>query len=252
MPAWLLGILLVATTLGLSIGGLLVVRRLVAPEKLEPHHDVAAALLSVVGVAYGVLLAFSVFLVWSNYAQVQATASIEADAISKMKRLSTNWEADTRRPLENGLNRYGRYVVDTEWYGLADGLSPVEGQRLFDALFQDMRSIDPQNDRGSDVFSSMLSVYQDMADARRARVLALQSSVPAVAWVALIGGSVATIVFTYFFGLKNLRLQILMTGILATTIALNLLLIIALDRPFGTARIPPYAFEELRLPLAGQ
>jgi hypothetical protein len=47
-------------------------------------------------------------------------------------------------------------------------------------------------------------------------------------------------VFTFFFGTSNLRVQIMMTGLLAMVIFGELLAIIAIDRPFtGPVKVEP-------------
>ncbi len=85
-----------------------------------------------------------------------------------------------------------------------------------------------------------------MTQARRARLIAAEGAVPGVIWLVLFGGAVITIVFTFFFGTQNLRVQILMTGMLAMVIFGELLTIIAIDRPFtGPVKVEPTALIEV-------
>jgi hypothetical protein len=81
-----------------------------------------------------------------------------------------------------------------------------------------------------------------MTQARRARLVAAGGAVPGILWLVLFGGAVVTIVFTFFFGTQNLRAQTMMTGLLALLIFSELLIIIAVDRPFtGTVKVEPDA-----------
>jgi hypothetical protein len=60
----------------------------------------------------------------------------------------------------------------------------------------------------------------------------------------LIGGGVVTVLFTYFFGLKSFRAQLLMTGLYVTAIGFVLFLVAAIDYPFtGSVSIKPEAME---------
>ena len=60
------------------------------------------------------------------------------------------------------------------------------------------------------------------------------------------GGGLITIAFTYFFGLKNIRAQSLMTAGLTGLIAFNLFLILVLDNPFhGYLRVTPEPLREI-------
>ncbi|MFZ0088600.1 MAG: hypothetical protein WAL63_03775, partial [Solirubrobacteraceae bacterium] len=63
IPTVWLGVGLVVISVGLSLVGLLIVRKIVARETLEAQHEVAGFLIAVVGVIYAVLLAFVVIIV---------------------------------------------------------------------------------------------------------------------------------------------------------------------------------------------
>lgn len=81
-----------------------------------------------------------------------------------------------------------------------------------------------------------------MTQARRARLVMTSGIVPNVVWFVLVGGAVLTIGFTLFFGAENLRVQAMMTGVLAFLIFSGLLVIIAIDHPFaGSVKVGPEA-----------
>jgi hypothetical protein len=66
--------------------------------------------------------------------------------------------------------------------------------------------------------------------------------VPGVLWFVLFGGAIVTVGFTLFFGAENLRVQAMMTGILAFLIFSGLHVIIAIDHPFaGSVKVQPEA-----------
>ena len=56
--------------------------------------------------------------------------------------------------------------------------------------------------------------------------------VPLTIWVLLWGGGLITVAFTYFFGVKSIRSQVLMAAALTAEIAFVLFLIVAIDDPF--------------------
>ena len=88
--------------------------------------------------------------------------------------------------------------------------------------------------------STLLHQLNLITQARRSRLIASEGSVPSVIWLVLLGGAVVTIVFTFFFGTRNLRAQTMMTGLLALLIFSELLIIVAIDRPFtGTVKVEP-------------
>jgi hypothetical protein len=88
-----------------------------------------------------------------------------------------------------------------------------------------------------------------MGNNRRLRILKSHGTVPTILWCLLNSGAILLVGFTYFFGLKNLRSQALMTAALAGFLAFSLYLIYALNLPFaGLARVSPEPLQqELRI-----
>jgi Protein of unknown function (DUF4239) len=92
------------------------------------------------------------------------------------------------------------------------------------------------------VVAEMLRQLELITQARRARLVASQGAVPDVIWFVLLAGAAITIGFTFFFGAEILRAQVVMTALLAMVIFSELLIIIAIDRPFtGAVKVEPNA-----------
>jgi len=97
-------------------------------------------------------------------------------------------------------------------------------------------------DRGP-VFQEILDRLNSLYDARRERLFDANQGLQSIAWFVVIVGGVLTVAFTYFFGAPSLRLHMAMTGVLAASIALVIILIIAFDYPFrGTASVTSEPF----------
>jgi purine-cytosine permease-like protein len=94
--------------------------------------------------------------------------------------------------------------------------------------------------------SEILHQLDVMTQARRSRLVAAEGTVPGVVWSVLFGGAVVTVVFTFFFGTRNLRAQVMMTVLLSILVFSELLIIVAIDRPFsGTVKVEPDALERV-------
>lgn len=71
----------------------------------------------------------------------------------------------------------------------------------------------------------------------------MEVHVPAVIWWIIFLGGVITTSYTYLFGFRSFGMHLAMTATIAATLALVVVLIIALDRPFrGDISISPDAF----------
>src|SRR5688500_11429308 len=66
IPTWLLGVLIVGLSSGLSALGLIVVHRLVPLENRRSHNDVAGYLSNIAAFVYAVLLAFIAVATWQD------------------------------------------------------------------------------------------------------------------------------------------------------------------------------------------
>jgi drug/metabolite transporter (DMT)-like permease len=70
------------------------------------------------------------------------------------------------------------------------------------------------------------------------RIFAGNNTVPPVIWLVLLVGGVFAVSYTFFFGMKNLRAQYLITTTLTVTVTSILFLVYVLDHPFtGTSRV---------------
>jgi high-affinity Fe2+/Pb2+ permease len=78
----------------------------------------------------------------------------------------------------------------------------------------------------------MFNQLDALTQARRSRLHLAVGIVPSMLWAVLTLGGVLTVGFTFFFGTKNLRAQILMTGILSILVFMSLFVIISINHPF--------------------
>ena len=65
-----------------AVAGLALVQHLVPSDRREGHNDVAGFIYAVLGVAYAVLLAFVVIVVWQDYETAQTNVESEAHELA--------------------------------------------------------------------------------------------------------------------------------------------------------------------------
>jgi hypothetical protein len=126
-------------------------------------------------------------------------------------------------------------------------------QRLMIGLFNDVAALDPQTAQQANLQNRLLDRVQVMADLRRARIYDTGSGVPGVLWVGLIIGAATIACFIYLFGMKNFRVQLLMTAATFMLIGLSFGLILELDYPFrGSISVTPERWESLSKAISQQ
>jgi hypothetical protein len=242
----LIAILVVGGTTLFAVTGTVFVRRRVPIEVLEKQHEVGGFLYSALAVIYGILLAFVVFVVWTNYQSASDAVSNESDQVVDLLRLSQGFPQETHVEIRRGLRQYTNSVIGLEWPAMRDRRESPQVEREIEGLWKIYLDPGAAISRESPALAESLSRMGRLADARRARLNKSTSGIPAALWILLLGGGLIMILFTYFFGIRNVRAQMLMTAALASQIAFILFLIAAIDRPFdGVMKIEPQPFRRV-------
>lgn len=228
---------LAAEILGISIFialvGLYTVRRTVGVDKLKSHHEVAGFIIGIVGTIYAVLLAFMVVVQWGKYQDASTLVTTEANLLGDISRMAESLNNDQRKQILTQLRDYAALVSEQEWPGLAQGRADDKTTDKMNDLWRSyVIEMKPQTSQENVLYAESLKRLNDLSDTRRLRINASQDGVPTVLWVLLVGGGVLTIAFTFFFGVHDMRAQILMVAALTGEIAFILLLLVALDNPF--------------------
>ena len=118
------------------------------------------------------------------------------------------------------------------------------GWTIIDDIRQDIQGFEPRTKGEEQLYAEGLDQVDTLSDARRIRLVAAEEGIPAVLWAVLIFAGIASIGFTYLFGLENTWAHRLMVVTLAAVIGLVLFTIGALEYPFsGGARIGTGAFD---------
>jgi hypothetical protein len=241
---WLSGTLIVGLGTILSMLGPVCVRRYVTLEKLTAHNEIAGFKFATVGVLYAVLLGFAIIVVWEKFSAAEADVVQEAGAAATVYRLSPGLGDKTGADLRGAITTYLKTAIDDDWPAMNQveiGGSREARQALND-IYTSLLAFANSERGGNPVVTEVLYQLDQMTQARRARLVAAKGAVPDVLWLVLLGGAIVTIVFTFFFGTQNLRAQTMMTGLLALLIFSELLIIVAIDRPFtGAVKVEPDA-----------
>jgi hypothetical protein len=221
-------------------------RRYVGLEKLKTNNEVAGFKFATVGVLYAVFLAFAIIVVWQKYSDAESTVAKEAGAASTVYHLSWGLSEGQGNALRTALTNYLTVVTSEEWPAMERGERSNSArqalQAIYVAILQDKVAVQQNTALTSEIFYQL----DELTQARRARLLAAEGAVPSIVWVVLFGGAILTIAFALFFGAPNLRAQMVMMAILSALIFSELLIVVAIDRPFtGTVKVGPEALREV-------
>jgi hypothetical protein len=243
MHTFYLGLGLVIGTTVLSIIGMLLVRKFTDRTKLGEHHDVGSALLSVIGTLFAVLLALVVVDATNNVSSAITTTEMEANSIADVFRLSVFLPNHAANTIQEQCRQYVHVVIDDEWEKMEVNGQSEKAQQVLDNIWNSVRRIEPVRQSEQAAYQNILTELGQVGDCRRTRLLANENGVSPLLWAVLITGAIATVVFTYFFAVESLGIQLMMTALMNLTLALNLFLVAAYAYPFiGDFKVQPKAF----------
>ena len=229
-----------------SVGGLVLVQRLVPIERRQEHNDVAGFIYAVLGVAYAVLLGLMVVADWQDWQQAQDSATQEANDLAAVFWLAHGLPQPEGRHIQELARSYARVEVRKEWPLMERGKSSPKAYELLDEMRASAEAIHPANEAQVVLYDNLIQRLQELGAARRARLLEAEQGLPAILWAVLLVGGVITVGFTYLFGLRSTVVHVLMVAALALVIGLVLFTVAALDYPFkGDVRISPEAFKQV-------
>jgi len=216
-----------AITTLLSLAGLYLVRRKYSAEVLKENHEVAAIIFNAFGLFYGVLIAFVVFVTWNGYDEATKNLQLEASEALDIFHIAETFPDASRKTIQQGTRDYIAAVYNDEVPKMATGdISLTAG-----GAHATLRVLFAQVD-------ASLRCLNNLAQYRRMRIFAGNDTVPPVIWLVLLVGGVFAVSYTFFFGMKNIRAQYLITTTLTVTVTSILFLIYVLDHPFtGTSRV---------------
>jgi hypothetical protein len=243
-PIWVVGVSLAIIAV---IGTVLLefaVRRFVSHTVRLAHNEIAAAIFSIIGVTYAVLLAFVAMLAWEGFNKAKSATYVEAVQVMDVFQAANHLSEPARTNLIASLKRYTASVIATEWPAQAEGHVVRAGDKHvaeLDRLVADLRPMSPLD--ASD-YNLLAQSLMRLRDARQERLLAAETTIPGIVWLVLIVGGAITIAFGSFLGSPSLRMHVSMCSLLAVSGVLVLVLIIALSNPFrGDFRVSTAPFD---------
>src|SRR5256885_1877179 len=246
VPLSFLTVSVVAAAIALS--GLYVVRKKYPTDVLKENHEVAAIIFNAFGLFYGVMVAFVVFATWNGYDEATKNLQMEASEALDIFHSAESFPDSPKKIIQQGVRDYIAAVYNDEVKRMSDGdISLYSGgaHANLRILFSQMDATSIPN---RELYAESLRCLNNLAQYRRMRIFAGNDTVPPVIWLVLLVGCLFAVSYTFFFGMKNIRAQYLITTTLTVTVTSILFLIYVLDHPFtGASRV---SFAPLREAMA--
>jgi hypothetical protein len=244
LPNWLFCALTMLVSMLIGAGGMLltrpVIRRVLARGE---HNDIVSYFLGACGVFYGITLGLIAVGAWQSFSEVDSKVSAEAAALAALHRDVSTYPEPVGSQLRDHLRGYTEYVIYEAWPMQRRGEVPTGGTARIDDFQQLLYAFEPTTRPQEIIHAEAISQFNEFIAARRLRLQAVSTSLPAALWWVVGIGAVLSISITWFFHVPNRTLHLIMVLLASSLMGLLIFLTAAMDNPFrGEVSIGPDAF----------
>ena len=251
-PIWQSGAILLAAAVAGALVLQLAAQRMLPTMLRQEHTVLGAAIFTVIGTTYAVLLAFMATTAWQQYSAAGDLARHEADALGNIYLLSRGLSEPSGGTVRSQTRAYAANVVDVEWPALVAGRDLPASEPLLVQLSRTIVGVVPADARETAAQAALIKYVGEVAVGRRDRRLASHGTIPDLVWLVLLSGGALMIGFSFLLGGPAPGVHLAMTAALVASGVLVILLIIGLSSPFrGPVTIPPDAYVQLLSEIQG-
>jgi Protein of unknown function (DUF4239) len=237
-----------AITTSLALFGVHLVRKKYSADVLKENHEVAAIIFNAFGLFYGVMVAFVVFVTWSGYDEATKNLQLEASEALDIFHSAGSFPEPAKKIIQQALQDYLAAVYNDELQRMSEGDISLNARGAHANLRILFSQMDATSIPNRELYAESLRCLNNLAQYRRLRIFAGNDTIPPVIWLVLLVGGLFAVSYTFFFGMKNIKAQYLLTTSLTVMISSILFLIYVLDHPFtGASKV---SLEPLRQAMA--
>jgi hypothetical protein len=227
------GLFIVGGTVAVALVLSTVARRLFADSALRVGHDATGNLLAVVGTLYAVLLGLIVVEAMTRFDRAVDCVQNESNSLADIFLLCDHLAEPQGGRLKQLARTYARQVVDLEWPAMDRAGMSHDARLTALAMVRALDDFEPRSEAEKAVYPLVLEQLREMWDRRRERAGFAEFGIPAVEWATLLIGAAVTLFFAGLFHVEHLSLQLLISGLTALVIGLNLYLVVLFGYPFA-------------------
>ena len=212
-------------------------------ERRRVHNDLIGWQLSVLGTTYAVILGFMLFTVWTTYGAAEVNSDMEADAALSVFRVAQALPEPQRTELQNLARSYVDSVLNNEWPQMNRGEVPERTSTIATEMWKTILAAQVSTPTQINAQDHELTHVSELTKDRLTRVVQSAAELPSVLWCVLLVGGLLTIFSACLFGSESRALQTVQVFSFALLIALSLVAIADIHRPFrGLVHVQDYPF----------
>lgn len=241
LPVPLMALAIFGFTYLLAIAIFACIATLATGERAKSFKAISPGMLPVLGILFGLFVAFIAAQVWSDNDRAGAAVSREASALRAAVLLAAGLPAEQEGRLRELIRFYVEQTAKVEWPLMARQQASLRAApaALAEAL-QLVVSMTPQGSGQQTAQREIITALGSALDARRQRIIVSQAEVNPVKWWCLYLQAICELIVIAAVHCDNRLSSAMAMGLFATGVAASVLLVAAHDRPFtGQISIGP-------------
>jgi hypothetical protein len=244
---WRHSLLLLAITVLVGLG--LVALRFAFDTQDRFLVDVGSisAYVTAVGTLYGILAAFTIVVVWTQFNETTSAIAAETTDLADLYRyVSYLDDRPATDQFRAAISAYSEAVASDEWSRMASGEPSRSAQEAFEGIYRAVAAIKLDDERDEAAWSHIMRKFEDVSDSRNKRLDVAGSRMPRVLRELFYGVSFALVAGFFMLGFSNDFLAIATTLLTTGLVVVVLDTVLDIDNPFGGQWfIAPSRFQEV-------
>lgn len=250
LPTWACALLVIGGMITIALAGLAVSRpvmqRLFGQTDRQARNELVGNVMQAASALYGITLGLIAVGAWSASCDAEETVAHEATALAALYGDVGCLPEPVSTDLHVVLRRYTRFLIDEAWPAQREGhTNALEGHSELLAEFTDrLKRFKPADSVEQMFTAEVFAEYNRFYEARRQRLQAVGTGMPAVLWTVVFAGAAITIGTTYGFVIDRLRVHALSVALLSCLVGLLVFITAQMDNPFrGAFGLSPEPYE---------
>jgi hypothetical protein len=218
-------------------------------EDLARNTDLITSTYQVLGTIYAILITFTLWSVWQNYAKADEAVQNEAYTLLDLVHIlesCDNWKKSNIRAIAFS---YTNEVLHQEWPMLRSVsnktiITSLSCRKKAMEVIRCVQIIVPNGEREDALYSQALTLLSNWLDARRTRVLIAKGNSANALWPLLLTGALVLFACHGLFVVRNEGIWNMLLAGFSVVIGITFYLIFTFDSPFsGSPSIGSEPFE---------
>ncbi|MFZ4116244.1 MAG: hypothetical protein ACOYK6_05915 [Chthoniobacterales bacterium] len=216
----------------LALAGIFLARKLIAPNKRNPHHDIAHAILGPVGTIFGILGAFMVATTWHEYEDTSLNLHEESNALRSLYFNAEAFAPQTRDSIQTLCKNYRKAVLENEWKIIQKGKDTLLGDATISQLYKIYLSYPLITEKERIYYRMSVEKLEKLRKYRELRIEDSCTGLLPLLWILFLLGGTTLVTITLLMISSPGQTHALMVVLLAMLIGIMTFAIISLDFPF--------------------